>query len=425
MFSAVDYSGPTKLIRLLHVVHHGLNEERRDTAKIMLFDQLISSNNSSFYWQHAPMINFRTHELEEWAKLTDMKLKAELVVLESKLLNAKSSTIKESIRQAYIEMGTTYKEWGKLDESLKCFLRSRDYCSTPHHHLDCAFNVIVTSINSDQRFNALNFVNKIQDITTESQYVAKANCIQGLLAVMDKQFSSASSKFLCVDCNVGNDLAEIVIGKDIALYATISFLITFNRVQLNDIWSSHKNFVKYYLNLDPQLKSYLQDVTNGKYSEVKRLLEFIKDRIKEDAYLAEQRETIAFSILDHLLAEYLKPYELVSLDQVAECFGMEMKLIENRIINMISAGKISAKINSKKGVISKLAEDVGANTVHEFRLLMDSNAHNLLRNVIRCRVLSESIAADSTRPEGSKRLFVEQYAGQHQENIEAFHEIKS
>ena len=53
--------------------------------------------------------------------------------LENELLSAKSKLIKESIRSSYCDLGDFHDACGNLVDARNCYLRTREYCTTPGH----------------------------------------------------------------------------------------------------------------------------------------------------------------------------------------------------------------------------------------------------------------------------------------------------
>ena len=53
-----------------------------------------------------------------------------------------ANLIKESIRMGHTFLGEFFYEKGDLNAALKCYIRTRDYCTTSKHIITMCLNVI-------------------------------------------------------------------------------------------------------------------------------------------------------------------------------------------------------------------------------------------------------------------------------------------
>lgn len=81
----------------------------------------------------------------QWIETTNKKAAIKLEKLDIDLKNYKSNSIKESIRRGHDDVGDHYLECGDLVNALKCYSRSRDYCTSAKHVVNMCLNVIKVS----------------------------------------------------------------------------------------------------------------------------------------------------------------------------------------------------------------------------------------------------------------------------------------
>ncbi|CAG8824622.1 25821_t:CDS:2, partial [Gigaspora rosea] len=82
-----------------------------------------------------------------WVETTQKRAKAALERLEVELKNFKNNLIKESIRMGHNDLGDHYYNCGNPTNALKCFSRTRDYCTTSKHVIEMCLNVIKVSFH--------------------------------------------------------------------------------------------------------------------------------------------------------------------------------------------------------------------------------------------------------------------------------------
>jgi len=85
---------------------------------------------------------------DAWVEQVDRKSQQRLDKLESDLNNHKTSLVKESIRMGHTDLGEFHYERGDFNAALKCFVRTRDYCTTSKHIIAMCLNVIKASIRT-------------------------------------------------------------------------------------------------------------------------------------------------------------------------------------------------------------------------------------------------------------------------------------
>jgi COP9 signalosome complex subunit 1 len=77
-----------------------------------------------------------------WIEITNKKASLKLEKLDQDLKSAKSLSIKDCIRRGQEDLADQFLESGDLTNALKCYSRSRDYCSSNKHIANLCLNVI-------------------------------------------------------------------------------------------------------------------------------------------------------------------------------------------------------------------------------------------------------------------------------------------
>jgi COP9 signalosome complex subunit 1 len=71
-------------------------------------------------------------------------------------------SIKDCTRRGQEELADHFLDMGDLTNALKCYSRSRDYCSTNKHIVNLCLNVIKVSIYLKNWSYVLSYVNKVE-----------------------------------------------------------------------------------------------------------------------------------------------------------------------------------------------------------------------------------------------------------------------
>ena len=77
-----------------------------------------------------------------WVDSTTKKAALKLEKLDSDLKSAKSLAIKDCVKRSQEELADHFLDMGDLTNALKCYSRSRDYCSSSKHVINLCLNII-------------------------------------------------------------------------------------------------------------------------------------------------------------------------------------------------------------------------------------------------------------------------------------------
>ena len=113
-------------------------DEVKKTTNTVLYIELITMAGDT------PGLGARD---DAWVEAEDKKAAHRLEKLENDLSQQKTSLVKESIRMGHNDLGDFHSARGDFVTALKCYVRTRDYCTTPKHIVSMCLNVIRVSIH--------------------------------------------------------------------------------------------------------------------------------------------------------------------------------------------------------------------------------------------------------------------------------------
>ncbi|TPP59621.1 COP9 signalosome complex subunit 1b [Fasciola gigantica] len=105
-----------------------------DAASSVLSDILAGKNEAKLVYD------------AQWEESTRRKGTILLDQLDTELKNYKANSIKESIRRGSDDLGDLYVRLGQLNRARKCYMRSRDYCTSQQQEITMCLNVIKVAI---------------------------------------------------------------------------------------------------------------------------------------------------------------------------------------------------------------------------------------------------------------------------------------
>jgi len=137
-----------------------------------------------------------------WVEQTSKKAALKLEKLDSDLKSAKSLSIKDCIRRGQEDLADHFLSMGDLTNALKCYSRSRDYCSSSKHIISLCLNVIKVSVYLRNWSYVLSYVSKIEstvemtDSKEDLAVVCKVKAAAGLAELNCRRYKPAAKYFL-------------------------------------------------------------------------------------------------------------------------------------------------------------------------------------------------------------------------------------
>lgn len=249
-------------------------------------------------------------------------------------------------------MGEHYYDRGELNSALKCYVRTRDYCTTPQHVIEMCLNVIKVNIEMNNFAHVLNYVGKAEQNPNDIDPVTrgKLNVCAGLAHLESKKYKDAARKFLNVSKELSGNFSHVIAERDIGLIACLCSLAEFGRDELRTNILENIDF-KYYLDLVPQMQQVISDFYNSKYSTCLATLEKIKGDFEVDFHLNAHVSKLYERIRAKAIIQYFSPYSSVDINLMSENFNTTPELLEKELAGMIVADTIQARIDSQNKVL--------------------------------------------------------------------------
>ena len=278
-----------------------------------------------------------------WIEFKSRKGAIKLEKLDTDLKNYKSNSIKESIRRGHNDLGDHYLELGDMNNALKCYSRSRDYCTSGEHILNMCLNVIKVSIYTQNWTHVLTYVSKAEatpDYSPFSSLASKLNCAAGLAELASKKYKSAAKHFFAVNFDQFTlDFGDIISANNVAIYGGLCSLASFSRDELHKLLIPNSSF-KLFLELEPQLRDAIYKFYDSKYANCLSILAEMKDNLLLDIYIAPHVFTLYDMIRNLALVQYFSPYLSADMVKMAAAFNTNIASLENELMQLILDGQI-------------------------------------------------------------------------------------
>jgi hypothetical protein len=367
-----------------------VNTELVLTCQTLLCEELLNSSCTGFYKAHRNHKCFENVDkalLIAWEQRTDQDVKSEIVDLDAKLVHAKTTTIKETIRQAHLELGNIYRKWGKLEESLKNFLKVREYCANPAQQVEICFRIISVSFDLNLFANVKQFLGKVLDLSADVAVRTKAMWIELSLLTMYGDFALVADRVPALVDTLPDQALGFLTASDIAMYGTLSILATKNRASISKIFTSSNLFQKHYLILQPLLRTVLHDAATGNFRNIFRDIHSLIPILSVDPITKDIFGTLVSAVEQQQMLQFLLPYEVLPLQQIMDNFNADLGKVETTISELIMKTLLVAKIDLEKGILMKVHQDSASRLIDETQALTTGHIQAMEKSFIHLGIL--------------------------------------
>ena len=200
---------------------------------------------------------------------------------------------------------------------------------------------------------------------------------EGLNFILNKNFKDAGKNFL--DALMTFTSYELFDYKTFVFYTAITNIITVDRKTLKEKIIENSDVLS-CINDIPHLQKFLNSFYEGEYAEFFVELFHIIQVIKKDFYLSKHYNYFINEMRVKVYSQFLQSYKTVTIENMANVFGVSTKFIDNELSNFISQGRINAKIDKVSGIIecshNEQNVDLYQTTIRESDILI-SKIHKL------------------------------------------------
>jgi len=285
------------------------------------------------------------------------------------------------------DLGNYYFRAGDLQNSIRYHTKSRDFCSTPSHVVEMCLSVIEVALEMQNYAFVRNYVVKAEAAmealsgaaatgdaakkqainlpgmvtagATKEEEAAEREKLatlerlavaSGVADLGQGQYHKAGINLLRIGPGVRQaDAHHYIAPNDIALYATLCALATFDRPHLKRRVVDNAD-LRPLLELEPHLKEIVAAFYDSKYKLALELLERYNPRAALDLHLHPHLPALLSAIRQRAIVQYFSPFGSVSLERMALAFGWSDADMMKEVVDLVESGSLKARIDTKNKV---------------------------------------------------------------------------
>ena len=138
-------------------------------------------------------------------------------------------------------MGDFYAAQGDIESALKTYYKLKENCTSPLNVIDMCFKIIKIYASNLKISSAINYIAKAEKTTNISSTIqSQIACSNALVFLEEQKYKTAAHFFISSSAEIFNSFADVISASDIAIYASLCALATFERADLksNVLFSS-------------------------------------------------------------------------------------------------------------------------------------------------------------------------------------------
>ncbi|KAI0752860.1 PCI-domain-containing protein [Daedaleopsis nitida] len=321
-----------------------------------------------------------------WIDDTTTKNAAERTKLEVELKTYSSNMIKESIRMAHRDLGDFYRAVGEHSSALKHYTKSREFCTTSQHVLDMCMSVLESLMEQRSYSHIGTYVFKAEAALDSAMSVrpptgpeAPAGAAQASkekrLAEREKiqtkldlataishlgqtNYEKAAQSFLKIGPPKGLDdwFGKLIAPGDVAIYATLCALATFQRGTIRALVLDNDNFGM-YIEQEPYVRELIGAYMNNRFKTVLEILDRYSTRHHIDLHLWQHVPALTNLIRSKALVQYFQPFASIRLERMSQAFGWSVAELEQQVVSLIQSGEIKARVDRQNKILKAKETD--------------------------------------------------------------------
>ena len=269
------------------------------------------------------------------------------------------------------EIGKIYKERKMKNEAIAEFKETIEKTQSFNTKIDAIFEILHIGILNKDLDLLKEYLVKIKDLLKDGGDWEKRNRLKvydGLNYILNRKFKEAGKLFL--EALMTFTSYELFDYKTFVFYTAVTNIITVDRNTLKNRVIDNSDVVS-CINEIPHLENFLNTFYEGNYNEFLKEFYAIVQRLKTDFFFSKHYNFFMNEMRIKVYSQFLQSYKSVTMENMANVFGVSQKFIDDELSNFISQGRISAKIDKVSGVIECSQDEPTVDLYHN--IIRDSD----------------------------------------------------
>ena len=285
-------------------------------------------------------------------KWTVKEIEAEIVRLDLAIKEAEEIKGEIDVRDAMLDKAEFLKDVAKYDEEAETIFREAyDKSGGPSKKMEILFQILQMTVHSVNIPKIKKDVETCKLLVVEGGDWEKKNKLkvfEGVYCMIIRDFKRAAELFL--DSVATFTCSELLDYKDFVFYSVVTAMVSLDRGTIRKNVVNSPDILSVIREID-HLKKFSDSFYKCDYKSFFQAFVEIADRIKKDKFLGQHASYFVKEMRLVAYRQFLESYKSVTIDNMAESFGVGTEFLDKELSHFISIGKIKCKIDKVAGVI--------------------------------------------------------------------------
>jgi len=319
------------------------------TEKAKLLEAIKSNNMAPFYEEVCKDLGWKVEDklLATMKSANEEKLKE----LDAAVEDAEKNLGETEIRDAMLDKAEYLSKIGDKEGALTQFRKTYEKTVALGYRLDVVFHLIRLGLFYMDHDLINKNLEKAQTLIEEGGDWDRRNRLKvyrGVYCMSVRQFKEAAGLFL--DTIATFTSYELMDYQKFVTYTVISSVIALERTKLREKVVRGSEIAEVLHGL-PKIKRYLTSLYDCHYSEFFLSLAEVEEMMKSDRLMAAHVRHYVREMRIMAYAQLLESYRSLTLQYMADAFGVTIPFIDQELARFIAAGRLHCKIDKVGGIV--------------------------------------------------------------------------
>ncbi|XP_033104060.1 26S proteasome non-ATPase regulatory subunit 6-like [Anneissia japonica] len=328
----------------------GLDGKNPDEKlKNELLEGISNNNMAPFYEIVCKDLSWKTDQ--KLLKKMKEANEAELKHLDSQIEDAQQNQGETEVRDALLAKAEYLCRIGDKDPCLSAFRKAFEKTVALGHRLDVIFHLIRVGLFWGDNDLITRNIEKARDMIEEGGDWDRRNRLkvyQGLYCMFTRDFKTAANHFL--DTVSTFTSYELMDYKTFVTYTVVISVVALDRTDLRKRVVKGAEILEVLHSL-PEIRSYLFSLYKCQYREFFKCLSALEPMLRNDRLMNVHYRYYVREIRILAYSQLLESYQSLTLQYMADAFGVSVEFIDKELSRFIAAGRLHCKIDKVGGIV--------------------------------------------------------------------------
>jgi len=271
--------------------------------------------------------------------------------------DAEKNLTEMEVRENNLQKAEYLCRIGNRDDTIVAFRKTYEKTVSLGQRLDIVFNQIRIGLFYMDHDIITRNIDKAKILIEEGGDWDRRNRLkvyQGMYAMAIRDFKSAADLYLeTISTFTSYELMDYI---DFVKYTVIVSMVSLPRNELKEKVIEGAE-IQEVLHSQPKLKTYMMSLYECKYSDFFKRLADVETELKEDRLLNPHYRYYVREMRIKAYSQLLESYSSLTLDYMANSFGVTKDFIDRELHRFIAAGRLHCKIDKVSGIVETTRPD--------------------------------------------------------------------